>query len=93
MLFETQSMPQIYVNSELFTFTVYRFKYTKLSIPSNMLSKDTDHTMVKVTDQDYEEVDFVDPESLTLAIPQSTSTNIGTDAHRQHHRYNGHVTT
>ena len=35
----------------------------------------TDHIVSKVNDHQREEVDYADPESPTLAVPQSTSTD------------------
>ena len=45
-----------------------------------MSSKDTDHIVVKVTDQQYEEVNYMDPESPTFVVPQFTSTTTVADA-------------
>ena len=43
------------------------------------MSDNTDQMVTTVTDHQHEEVDYADPESPTLAVPQYTSTTTGTD--------------
>ena len=45
-----------------------------------MSSKDTDHIVVKVTDQQYEEVKYMEPESPTFVVPEFASPTTVADA-------------
>jgi len=42
-----------------------------------LMSDNTDHIVITATDQQHENVDYADPESPTLGVPQSISTTAG----------------